>query len=86
MEGRAVGHNIERGPSKDHSTKVWFNLAQWLQRSLLKCEKLTDGRQTLSDTLVVFYSLNATKRVVSLEGDTLVVFYSLNATKKGGLS
>jgi hypothetical protein len=38
------------------------------------------------DTLVVFYSLNATKRVVSLEGDNLIVFYSLNATKRGGLS
>jgi hypothetical protein len=37
-----------RGPSKDHSTKVWFKLAQWLQRSWLKCEKLTDGRRTLS--------------------------------------
>jgi hypothetical protein len=35
-----------RGPSKDHSTKVWLKLAQWLQRSWLKCEKLTDGRTT----------------------------------------
>jgi hypothetical protein len=34
--------------SKDHSTKVWFKLAQWLQRSWLKCEKLTDRRRTLS--------------------------------------
>jgi hypothetical protein len=38
-----------RGPSKDHSTKVWFKLAQWLQRSWLKCEKLTDGRWTTDD-------------------------------------
>jgi hypothetical protein len=34
--------------NKDHSTKVWFKLAQWLQRSWLKCEKLTDGRRTLT--------------------------------------
>ena len=38
---------LEGGSSKDHSTKVWFKLAKWLQRSWLKCEKLTDG-QTLS--------------------------------------
>ena len=34
-----------RGPSKDHSTKVWFKLAQW---SWLKCEKLTDGRSVVT--------------------------------------
>jgi hypothetical protein len=28
-----AGHNFGRGPSKDHSTTVWFKLAQWLQRS-----------------------------------------------------
>ena len=37
-----TGHNFGRGPSNDHSTKVWFKLAQWLQMSWLKCEKLTD--------------------------------------------
>jgi hypothetical protein len=26
-----IGHNFGRGPSKDHSTKVWFKLAQWFQ-------------------------------------------------------
>ena len=30
---RDHGHNFGRGPSKDYSTKVWFKLAQWLQRS-----------------------------------------------------
>jgi hypothetical protein len=44
LEVGITGHNFGRGPSKDHSTKVWFKLAQWLQRSWLKCEKLTDGR------------------------------------------
>ena len=47
LEVGITGHNFGRGPSKGHSTKVWFKLAQWLQRSWLKCEKLTDG-QTLS--------------------------------------
>ena len=43
---QVTGHNFGRGPSKDHSTKVWYKLAQWLQRSWLKCEKLTDGWMT----------------------------------------
>jgi hypothetical protein len=42
-------HNFGRGPSKDHSTKVWLQLAQWFLRRRLKCEMLTDGRQTKSD-------------------------------------
>jgi hypothetical protein len=38
-----------RGPSKDHSTKVWLQLAQWFLKRRLKCEMLTDGRRTKSD-------------------------------------
>ena len=51
LEVWITGYNFGRGSSKDHSTKVWFKLAQWLQRSWLKCEKLTDertARRTLS--------------------------------------
>ena len=44
-----TGHNFGRGPSKDHSTKVWLQLAQWFLRRRLKCEMLTDGRRTKSD-------------------------------------
>jgi hypothetical protein len=33
--------NFGRGPSKDHSTKVWSKLAQWFLRRRLKCEKFT---------------------------------------------
>jgi hypothetical protein len=35
-----------RGPSKDHSSKVWSILAQWFLRRRFKCEKLTtdEGR------------------------------------------
>jgi hypothetical protein len=44
-----TGHNFERGPSKDYSTKVWLQLVQWFLRRRLKCEMLTDGRQTKSD-------------------------------------
>ena len=25
MEGGAVGHNIERGPPKNHSSQIWFS-------------------------------------------------------------
>ena len=48
-ERKITGHNFERGPSKDHSTKVWLQLAQWFLRRRLKCEMLTDGRRTKSD-------------------------------------
>jgi hypothetical protein len=44
-----TGHNFGRGPSKDHFTKVWLQLAQWFLRRRLKCEMLTDKRRTKSD-------------------------------------
>ena len=52
LEVRITGHNFGRGPSKDHSTKVWSKLAQWFLQRRLKCEKFTtydgrtDGRRT----------------------------------------
>jgi hypothetical protein len=49
LEVGIIGHNFGRGPSKDHSTKVWLQLAQWFMRRRLKCEMLTDGRRTKSD-------------------------------------
>jgi len=54
MEGVAIGHNFERGPSKDHSSNVWSKLAQWFLRRRLKCEKFTtddddDGQRTKPD-------------------------------------
>jgi hypothetical protein len=33
-----TGHNFGRGPSKDHSTKVWLQLAQWFLRRRFLCE------------------------------------------------
>ena len=32
LEVGMTGHNFGRGPSKDHSTKVWLQLAQWFLR------------------------------------------------------
>jgi hypothetical protein len=49
LEVAITGHNFGRGPSKDHSTKVWLQLAQWFLRRRLKCEMLTDGRRTTDD-------------------------------------
>jgi hypothetical protein len=49
LEVGITGHNFGRGPSKDHSTKVWLQLAQWFLRRRLKCEMLTDRRRTKSD-------------------------------------
>jgi hypothetical protein len=34
-----------RGPSKEHSCQVWFQLAQWFRRRSLKCEKFTDDER-----------------------------------------
>jgi hypothetical protein len=35
-------------PSNEHFWQVWFNSVQWFQRRRFKCEKLTDGRRTLT--------------------------------------
>jgi hypothetical protein len=40
---------LYRGPYIDAFCQVWFHLVQLFQRSRLKYEKLTDGRQTPSD-------------------------------------
>jgi hypothetical protein len=36
LEVGITGHNIGRGPSKDHSTKVLLQLAQWFLRRRFK--------------------------------------------------
>jgi hypothetical protein len=38
LEVGITGHNFGRGPSKDHSTKVWLQLAQWFLRRRFLCE------------------------------------------------
>ena len=38
MEVGNTGHKFGRGPSKDHSTKVWLNLAHWFLRRRFLCE------------------------------------------------
>jgi hypothetical protein len=40
---------LYRGPYIDAFCQVWFHLVQLFQRSRLKYEKLTDGRQTPSN-------------------------------------
>ena len=50
MERRAVGHNFERDPPRDHPCQVWFNLVQGFQRRRFKCESLrhtTDRRRRM---------------------------------------
>ena len=48
LEVGITGHKFGRGPSKDHSTKVWLQLALWFLRRRLKCEMLTDGRKVMT--------------------------------------
>jgi hypothetical protein len=51
LEVGITGHNFGRGPSKDYSTNIWLQLAQWFLRRRLKCEMLMDDdeRRTKSD-------------------------------------
>jgi hypothetical protein len=37
-----------RGPSNEHFWQVWLKSVQRFQRRRFKCEKLTDGRRTLT--------------------------------------
>ena len=41
-------HNSGRGPSSEHFWQVWLISVQWFQRRRFKCEKLPDGRRTLT--------------------------------------
>jgi hypothetical protein len=38
LEVGITGHIFGRGPSKDYSTKVWLQLAQWFLRRIFLCE------------------------------------------------
>ena len=38
MEVGITGHNFGRGPSKDHSTKVWLQVVQWFLNRRFLCE------------------------------------------------
>ena len=38
LEVGITGHNLGRGLSKDYSTKVWLQLAQWFLRRRFVCE------------------------------------------------
>jgi hypothetical protein len=49
LEVGITGQKFGRGPSKDHSTKVWLQLAKWFLRRRLKWEMLTDGRRTTDE-------------------------------------
>jgi hypothetical protein len=44
----APKHKSGRGPSSEHFWQVWLISVQRFQRRRFKCEKLTDGRRTLT--------------------------------------
>jgi hypothetical protein len=41
-------HKSGRGPPSEHFWQVWLKSVQRFQRRRFKCEKLTDGRRTLT--------------------------------------
>jgi hypothetical protein len=59
MEGRAVGHNFERDPPRDHPCQVWFNLDQRFRGDLnVKVYDVRriddDGRQVMAKVHMAF--------------------------------
>ena len=52
LEVGITGHNFGRGPSKDHSTKVWLQLAQWFLRRRFLCEFPIGSYVKLSSAVV----------------------------------
>jgi hypothetical protein len=51
LEVGITGHICGKGSPKDHSTKVWLQLAEWILKRRLKCEMLTDGRKVMAGEL-----------------------------------
>jgi hypothetical protein len=50
--------NFGRGPSKDHSTKVWLQLAQWFLKRRFLCEF----------PIGFYFKLSSAVRVILVEG------------------
>jgi hypothetical protein len=52
MEDGITGQNFGSWPSKDHSTKVWLQLAQWFLRRRFLCEFPIGSYVKLSSAVV----------------------------------
>jgi hypothetical protein len=50
MEGRAVGHNFEREPPRDHPRQVW-----WFQRRRFKCDLLSKYVEKRGDEILIVH-------------------------------
>ena len=53
LEVGITGHKFGRGPSKDHSTKDWLQLAQWFLRRRFLCEYTIGSYVKLSSAVGV---------------------------------
>jgi hypothetical protein len=53
LEVGIIGHKFGRGPSKDHSTKDWLQLAQWFLRRRFLCEYTIGSYVKLSSAVGV---------------------------------
>jgi hypothetical protein len=65
ISDRHKKHKSGRGPSNEHVWQVWLKSVLQFQRRRVKCEKLTDGRRTLTHDKsshgllkVIFYDKN----------------------------
>jgi hypothetical protein len=73
MEGGDVGHNIERGPPKDHPCQICFNLVQRFQRRRFKC----DLYQNMSN---LYNQYKSVERKISQKNPEYMLIYSLSCS------
>jgi hypothetical protein len=62
LEVGITGHKFGRGPSKDHSTKVWLQLALWFLRRRFLCEFPIGPYVKLSSAVQPSWSEGGTSR------------------------
>jgi hypothetical protein len=79
MECGVVGHNIERGPSKEHPSQICFNLVPRFQRRRFKCD-------LLSKYVHLYNQYKSVERKISQKNPEYMLIYSLSCSCSKNLS
>jgi hypothetical protein len=74
LEVGITGHNFGRGPSKDHSTKVWLQLAQWFLRRKIEISSNGQNYSILSQKMPKFELYKHNDELFNIY---YVIFYEL---------
>jgi hypothetical protein len=67
-------HKSGRGPSNEHLWQVWWKSSQRFQRRRVKCEKLTDGRLSMTKANTELF-LQYFIRIIIICGQCSLYFY-----------